>query len=186
MSPVHTPRHAAPLACRVALLAAVFAGALAACTSAPPAPAPPPALTQATPEQMVASIRAAAGDGEGELAVQPLRDPEVEDLRQTAQRLEAQKHYADAARALDDAIAIVSDDPALLQERAEIALLEGDHGTAATLAERAHALGSQVGPLCRRHWATIEQVRLKTGDAAGAAEARTRVDACTVAAPNRF
>ena len=185
MSPAHLTRHATARARCVATIA-ILASALAACTSAPPAPAPSPALTQATPEQMVASIRAAAGDGDGELAVQPLRDPEVEDLRQAAQRLEAQKHYADAARTLDQAIAIVSDDPALLQERAEVALLEGDHAAAASLAERAHALGSQVGPLCRRHWATIEQVRLKTGDAAGAAAAKARVDACTVAAPNRF
>lgn len=178
--------NAASPAGRSTLAACLAMCVLAACSSAPPVPEPVPALTQATPEQMVASIRAAAGDGEDELAVQPLRDPEVEDLRQAAQRLEAQKHYADAARALDDAIAIVGDDPALLQERAEIALLEGDHASAAGLAERAHALGSQVGPLCRRHWATIEQVRLKTGDGPGAAEAKDRVDACTVAAPNRF
>ncbi len=186
MSSLSTLRLARARAGRTALAPFLLACALAACSSAPPAPPPAPALTQATPEQMVASIRAAAGDGEDELAVQPLRNAEVEDLRQAAQRLEAQKQYADAARALDDAIAIVSEDPALLQERAEIALLEGDHATAAALAERAHALGSQVGPLCRRHWATIEQVRLKTGDAAGAAEANGRVDACTVAAPNRF
>ena len=83
-------------------------------------------LTTETPEQMVAGIRAAAGDGEDELAVQPLRDPQVEDLRQTAQRLETQKQYADAAKSLDQALAIVADDPALLQERAEIAVLQKD------------------------------------------------------------
>lgn len=159
--------------------------ALAACASQPLEPVAMP-LTAATPVQMVATIRATAGDGEGELAVAPLRDPQVEDLREDAQRLEAQGHHADAAAALDRAIAIVADDPALLQERAEAALLLGDRDMAAALAERAYGLGSQVGPLCRRHWATIEQVRLVKGDAGGAAAAKRQVEACKVAAPNRF
>lgn len=156
---------------------------LAACTTTPPDLA---MLTTDTPEQMVAAIRAVAGDGADELAVQPLRDPRIEDLRQTAQRLETQKQYADAAQALDQALAIVSDDPALLQERAEIAILRRDFPAAGRLAERAYGLGSKVGPLCRRHWATIEQVRLVHGDAAGAADAKAQVAACKVAAPNRF
>jgi Flp pilus assembly protein TadD len=156
---------------------------LAGCATQPPEL---PVLTTQTPEQMVAAIRAAAGDGEDELAVQPLRDPQVEDLRQSAQQLEAQKRYADAAQALDQALAIVSDDPALLQERAEIALLQKDFPGAGKLAERAYGLGSKVGPLCRRHWATIEQVRLVHGDATGAADAKTQIAACKVAAPDRF
>jgi len=159
---------------------------LSACATPPPVATRPAALTSATPEQMVAVVRAAAGNGEGELAVQPLRDPQVEDLRQTATRLEAQKHYADAAKALDDALAIVPDDPALLQERAEAALLLRDNANAEKLALRAYELGSQVGPLCRRHWATIEQARLVAGDATGAASAKQQVEGCKVAAPNRF
>lgn len=158
---------------------------LAACATPTDRPAATP-LTTATPAQMVAAIRAAAGDGEGELAVQPLRDPAVEDLREDAQRLEAQGDPAAAAEALDRAIAIVSDDPALLQERAELALLLGDPALAGALAERAHRLGAQVGPLCRRHWATLEQVRLLAADPAGAAEARARVAACTLAPPPRY
>jgi len=160
---------------------------LSACATPPPAaPKPVAALTSATPEQMVAAVRAAAGTGEGELAVQPLRDASVEDLRQAATRLEAQKHYADAAKSLDQALAIVPDDPALLQERAEAALLLRDVVNAERFAQRAYELGSQVGPLCRRHWATVEQVRLVAGDAPGAASAKRQVAACKVAAPNRF
>ncbi|MBB6599933.1 hypothetical protein [Luteimonas sp. MC1825] len=169
---------------RIALPCALLV-ALAACASAPPA-APTTALTSATPVQMVATIRASAGDGEGELSVQPLRDNEVEDLRDQAHRLEAQGHVADAAKALDHAIEIVPGDPALLQERAEVALLLGDRAAAASLAERAFALGSQVGPLCRRHWTTLEQVRLLEGDAAGAAAARAAVDACRIGPPARY
>lgn len=155
-------------------------------TPPPPEPSKPAALTTATPQQQVASIRATAGDGDGELAIQPLRDPKVEDLRETAQRLETQQHYADAAKALDDALAIVPDDPALLQERAEAALLLEDPARAEALARQAFELGSKVGPLCRRHWATIEQARLIAGDAAGAATAKAQVAQCLVAGVDRF
>ncbi|WP_202844445.1 hypothetical protein [Luteimonas saliphila] len=168
-----------------AIAALAVALCIAACTTAPPAPEPV-ALTSASPEQMVAAIDAAAGSGEGELAVQPLRDPMVEDLRAQAQQARAQGGYDEAAAALDRALAIVADDPALLQERAETALLQRDYERAGALAERAFALGAQVGPLCRRHWATIEQVRLAAGDAAGAASARHQVEGCKVAGPNRF
>lgn len=178
------PNHLPATSMRIALLCPLLA-VLAACASAPPA-APSTALTSATPAEMVAAIRASAGDGEGELSVQPLRDNEVEDLREQAQRLEAQGHAADAAAALDRAIAVVPGDPALLQERAELALLLGDRAAAATLAERAYALGSQVGPLCRRHWATLEQVRLLEGDAAGAGAARAAIEACRIGPPARY
>lgn len=136
--------------------------------------------------RMVASIRAAAGDGEGELAVEPLRDARVEDLRQQAARLEAAGEHQAAAETLDRAMEIVEGDPALLQERAELAVLLGDFATADVLAQRAYALGSQVGPLCRRHWATLEQLRLLADDAEGAASARQQIAGCRVAGPDRF
>lgn len=167
----------------IAMAAAI--GLLAACASVPPEPSTP-ALTTATPAEMVATVRAAAGDGEGELNVQPLRDPGVEDLRERAARLEAQGFLDDAAAALDDAMALVPADPALLQERAELALLMSDFDLAADLAGRAQASGAGVGPLCRRHWATLEQVRLVRADAEGAAEARAAIDACRVAPPPRW
>jgi hypothetical protein len=160
--------------------------ALAACTSAPPGPPPTRSLTSATPEAMVATVRAAAGQDPNELSVQPLRDPRVEDLRQQAQQAEAQHRDVAAAAALDRALALVPDDPALLQERAEAALLLKDPATAERLARDAEARGSHVGPLCRRHWATIEQTRLLAGDATGAASAHARIAACTVAPPPRY
>jgi Flp pilus assembly protein TadD len=164
---------------------AVLAMLVAGCASVPAEPEPA-ALTSATPEQMLAAIDAAAGSGEGELAVQPLRDPMVEDLREQAQQARAQGRHDDAAAALDRALEIVADDPALLQERAEAALLQREFERAGQLAERAFALGAQVGPLCRRHWATIEQARLAAGDADGAASAQAQVQGCTVEGPNRF
>lgn len=168
--------------------ACVLVLVLAACTSAPhaPPPSPSPALTRVSPEQMLVAIRAAAGRDPDELNVQPLRDPQVEDLREQAQQLEAQHRYADEAAALDRALAITPDDPALLQERAEAALLLHDGPMAERLAREAEAKGAHVGPLCRRHWATVEQTRLLAGDAPGAAEAKARIPACTVAPPPRY
>lgn len=165
--------------------AALAAVLVAACASTPPEPEPA-VLTSATPEEMVALIDAAAGDGDGELAVQPLRDPMVEDLRAQARQARDAGRHAEAAEALDRALELVPGDPALLQERAEAALLLRDFARAGELAERAFALGAQVGPLCRRHWATIEQVRLVEGDADGAASARAQVEGCKVEGPNRF
>lgn len=171
-----------PIRCRCVLLPLLLAG----CASAPaPAPGPAPLIT-ATPAQMVALVRAAAGDGESELAVQPLRDPMVEDLRQDAARLEAQGRHAEAAAALDRALAIVPEDPAVLQERAEAALLLRDYAGSEQRALRAYELGARVGPLCRRHWTAIRLARLARVDAAGAAEAKSRIDACKVAAPERY
>jgi tetratricopeptide (TPR) repeat protein len=168
---------------------ALAAGALlllAACATPPPASPQPVALTSASPEAMVAAIRAAAGHDDSELAVQPLRDPMVDDLREEALQLESRQQYAQAAAALDQALAIVPEDPALLQERAEAALLLRQFDAAEQLARHAYGLGARVGPLCRRHWNTVRQTRLLAGDAAGAAQALTQVEACRVAGPNRF
>lgn len=159
---------------------------LAACSSTPPADPQPTALTSGTPQAIVARIRAAAGHDDAELAVQPLRDSTVEDLRQSALRLETQGQYPQAAAALDQALAIVADDPALLQERAEAALLLGDNAGAEARARRAFELGAKVGPLCRRHWETVRQVRLLAGDASGATSAQVQRDACKVAGPARY
>src|SRR3546814_1095156 len=74
--------------------------ALAACATSQPATPPRGSLTTATPQQQVAAIRAAAGDGDGELAIQPLRDPKVEDLREQAQRLERSEEHTSELQSL--------------------------------------------------------------------------------------
>lgn len=167
---------------RAAIVGSACALLLAACATLPPSTATP----EVAPAAMVAAIRAAAGRDDTELAVQPLRDPMVEDLRQQAQRFESAGRAQDAADALDHALRLVPDDPGLLQERAEAALLLGDLATAARLAEHAWEIGGKVGPLCRRHAETSRQVRLAAGDASGAAAAMARREACTVAAPARY
>lgn len=173
---------------RAIMFSLAFALLLSACSSTPAlSPAPvSTSLTAATPQQMVATVRAAASSGQGELVVQPLRDSRTAGLREQAARLEVQAQYAEAAVALDRALAIAPDDPALLQERAEAALLLRQYSAAEAYARRAWSLGSKVGPLCRRHWATVQQTRLVAGDRAGAAAAREQIAACQVEGPNRF
>lgn len=181
---------------------AVVSLMLAGCAAAPTQPSRPAFDAPAA----VAAIRAAGSADASELDVQPLRDPQVEDLRQQAGQLEAKRMYRGAANLLDQAIAINPEDPALLQERAEAALLLGDPDGAAELAQRAIALGSTVGPLCRRHWETLRQlaqartvdVVIRRGESeaqakqriadavADHAKARSQRDACTVAAHQRY
>lgn len=160
------------------LLPIVIAVILSACAT----PAPTTKfVTTLPPETLVANIRALAGNDEDELAVQPLRDPHVEDLRQQAAELERNRLYRAAADRLDQALAINPDDPAVLQERAEVAILLRDFEQAETLARRGYETGAKVGPLCRRHWATIEQVRIANDDAATAAAAKAQIGTCKVA-----
>jgi hypothetical protein len=159
--------------------------AMAACTSVPPsAESVEPAWD---PVALVAQVRAAAGpESKEELAIRPLRDPMVDGLRESAMQAEREGRYADAATALDQALAETGDDPAVLQERAEAALLNRDLDGAEAFARRAHAVGAQVGPLCRRHWATVRVVRETRSDTAAAAEAQRQLDACKVTAPPRY
>ena len=189
---------------RRSLLLAATLTLLAACSSTPPAP-PVPAFDA---RAAVAAIRATGGAASSELDVEPLRDTQVEDLREDAQRLEREGKVPEAVTALDQALAINPDDPALLQERAEAALLQQQPDSAEQYARRAIQLGAQVGPLCRRHWETVAQATQMRGHYAQTAgrgeeaaaqaaaeasarkttidQARQKRDACTVAAPPRY
>jgi len=171
---------------KLATLVIVLAISACTTTGAPAVPAPP-AIPTVAPELRLANVVAASkGADDRELAVQPLRDPEVQDLRDDAVAAIAARNYPAAAEALNQALLIAPDDPAILQERAEAALLLADYERAETLAKRAFDLGSKVGPLCRRHWAMIEQARLARGLQQDAASAHTQIEACTVAGLNRM
>ncbi len=158
--------------------------ALAACVTPPPVVKAPVDTT--TPAQRLAAVDAAAGNDDKELAVQPLRDSEVEDLRQAAQARRQANDLAGAAAALDQALAIMASDPSVLQDRAEVALLQGDWAAAETFARKSVELGSKTGPLCRRHWATIEQSRLARGEKENAASAHAQLEGCTVPGIMRY
>ncbi|QNP41273.1 hypothetical protein [Lysobacter solisilvae (ex Woo and Kim 2020)] len=187
---------------RNAIGTAAFALLLGACAT----PAPQPAAPAFDAVAVVQAIRAAGAASSSELDVQPLRDPQVEDLREQAEQLQARRMYRGAADLLDRALQLNADDPALLQERAELAFLLRDVAQAQQLAKQALALGSTTGPLCRRHWETqLQAALLRANDrvirrgeseaaavarvGAAAAEvrnARVQREACTVAALDRF
>lgn len=163
---------------------ALVALCLAACSSGPAVPRGP--VDQTTPAQRMAVIESVSTAADNELDVQPLRDPGIEDLRQDAARARSAGNLAVAGEALNQALLLLPDDPALLQERAEIALLQSDYVRAETLAKRAVELGSRTGPLCRRHWATIEQSRMARAQELNAASARAQIAGCTVSGLNRM
>ncbi|WP_374604869.1 tetratricopeptide repeat protein [Arenimonas sp.] len=173
---------------RVAVLG--LALTLAACASAPAGPsssagAAAGKAARVSPAGLVAQVRAAGEQGH-ELEVQPLRDPQVEDLRAQAQAQEAAGKPRAAFETLDRALAISPDDPDLLQWQAELALLRRAWEQAETLAARSFAVGPKLGGLCRRNWATIGHARTMRGADEAAATAHRQGESCTVAPPVRM
>lgn len=166
-------------------LALVAAGLLAACQGGGTPATRAAAVPKATPQALVADVRAIGERGE-ELEVAPLRDPHVEDLLARAQASEAGGRLRDAQEALGLALAITPEAPDLVQWQAELALLGKDWDGAERLASRSYELGPRLGGLCRRNWATIGHARDQRDDADGAAVARRQIDACTVAPPVRM
>jgi len=158
---------------------------LSACATTPaPKPvakAPPPPA-----RDWVAEIRAEAGKLPSHIEVIPLQEAAVADLRAKAQAAEAAKQFDQAEATLDAALAIVPEDPALWQWRAEIALAERRFADAIAHAQKSEAIGPKLGGLCVRNWLTLAAARQEAKDSAGAAAARTRAAACPVPAPIRM
>lgn len=170
------------------LVALLLASSLVACASAPPAPPRVEIDTRAA----LAAVRASGAALPAELDVRPLMDPQVLDLLELAATHEQAGRVDASARAIDQALELSPGDPALLQARAEAALLQGDFTQAQALAQRSHAAGPKLGPLCRRQMETQVQAALaqsRLGDAGAAARAeaaRTGREACTVTPPPRY
>jgi hypothetical protein len=138
-----------------------------------------------TPEQMVADVRAAGLMG-NDLTVAPLRDPQVEDLRQAVSQAETRKDIASAMLSLDQALKISVLDPDLLQWKAELFLLNKNWSSAETSAQQSYDKGPKLGALCRRNIKTLSFARKLRGDVAGAANAERQLLACTVVPPPRW
>ena len=151
---------------------------LDACSLFAPKPVPPPRPLLPTAAEMVAAIRAAGAREQSVISVNPLRDPGVTALQETARRDEQAGQFVAAAAQLDQAIRLSPDSPDLLQDRAEVAVRLHDFATAEQLAHRSWSIGPRLGPLCARNWQTIVEMRLHAGDAAGAATARKWVLTC--------
>ncbi|MBS0455852.1 MAG: hypothetical protein JSS44_00785 [Proteobacteria bacterium] len=164
----------------------LLVGALAACApaTAPPATQVRPALPAA--QQMLAQVRAAGAHAPDSLEVQPLPDPAVADLRQSAAQLEAHADYAGAAKVIAHALTIRPDSPELLQQAAELALVQHDWAHAGQWAQQSFERGPQVGSLCRRNWATLHFVAMAHADAVATQAAVTAQAACTQRPPPRY
>ena len=165
-------------ACALALMLA-----LAACGS--PGGGNAGGVRKLTPAQMLAQVRAAGETGR-ELDVQPLRDPQVEDLRAAAAAAEQRGDWAAADAALLAAVRISEVEPDLSQWRAELALVRRDFPDAEKLALASYERGPKLGGLCRRNWTTLQLARQARGDAGNAAIAQQRVGQCAVNPPVRM
>ena len=135
--------------------------------------------------QMLAQVRAAGETGR-ELDVQPLRDPQVEDLRTAAAAAEQRGDYSAADAALVSALRISTSDPDLTQWRAEIALVRRDWSGAEKLALESFEKGPKLGGLCRRNWTTMQFARESRGDTGNAVIAQQRIGQCAVNPPVRM
>ncbi|GAA0258101.1 tetratricopeptide repeat protein [Rhodanobacter caeni] len=166
---------------RGALLLAV--ALVAGCATPPP---PAPSRTAVPAHDMVAAVRAAGDRESSVIAVNPLGDPGVTGLQDAARADANAGRYADAAAKLDQALKLSPDSPALLQDRAEIAIRLGDFSGAEKLAHRSWSLGPKLGPLCARNWQTIVELRQHADDENGAATARKWLGECHKAAVPRY
>lgn len=157
---------------------------LAACASSPK---PTKAIKPVAPARdWVSEIRAEAAAVPSNVEVLPLRDAVVDDLRAKAQAAETARKFNEAEASLNAALAIVPDDPALWQWRAEIALAERRFTDAIAHATRSAALGPKLGDLCVRNWLTLAAARHESKDVAGESSARAQAKACPVPAPIRM
>jgi Flp pilus assembly protein TadD len=177
-------RRAAGLGALLLVATGLGLGGCSGGTSAGLSDAPSPTRPGAT-GSLVQRVRAAGQVG-NELDVQPLRDPQVEDLRVTAAQAERQGDFSGAGRALKQALLLSPNDPDLLQWQAELALAGRDWRAATQLATRSYASGPKLGGLCRRNWTTIQLAAQARGDGVAAAQAQSKVDTCTVAPPTRM
>ncbi len=115
-----------------------------------------------------------------QLQVYPLQDPAVEILMQHATTLRERGDIDGAKKTVNQALAIAPRDPAVLQEMAELQLLDGDFRSANRLARQSFSLGPKIGPLCERNWNTIALAAPRIGDDQGAREAAREFPQCAV------
>ena len=188
ISPSASSRTASAGVVRLRCAAMLAVAALAAaCTGGPSAGvAGAPSVARSAPTgDLIAQLRS-AGETGVELDVQPLRDPQVQDLRATATAAESRRDFGVARAAIDKAIELSPADPDLLQWRAELALQRHEFAVAEQLARTSYETGPKVGGLCRRNWTTILIAAQARDDAMLAGQARQQAAGCKVAPPVRM
>lgn len=163
-------------------LAAMVLAILAAC-SAQESPPPKPKVVK---RDLLVEIRSQAEALASSVQVEPLADPEVDDLRARARSEEMKGQYESAAAAIAQALALRPEDPTLIQWAAELALVRGQYVEAERDAQRSYELGPRLGEICVRNWLTIKEARGARNDAQGAGSAAAQLPACQVQAPVRM
>ena len=165
---------------RAQRLSALLAAALllGACASAPQAPSPSPSLPAADAARMLAAIHRAGADNHSVLHIHPLRPAGVAALAAQARAAAEVGEYATAAQLFDRALAREPDAPDLLQDRAEMALAQGEWAAAGQFAARALRHGPRFGALCARGWQTLAEIAYARGLTDQYSTARQHVDAC--------
>ena len=115
-----------------------------------------------------------------QLAVSPLQNPAVERMMQDAATLRERGDIDGAIKTVNQALAVAPRDPEVLQEMAELQLLDGDFKSANRLARQSISLGPKIGPLCERNWNTVALAAPRIGDDRGAREAAQELPQCAV------
>ncbi len=154
---------------------------LAACSQ----PAPP--VSAAKPDHdAIAAIRAAGTQSDSAVEVQPLRDPALDGLLKQARELEAQAKYDEAITAAQQALALATAAPDILQFLAELELERQHYKEAAMLAQQSFDAGPKVGSLCARNWQTLIEIRHLLNDAPGVDQAKQQLSVCRASRPVRM
>ena len=164
---------------RAQRLSALLAAALllGACASAPQAPSSPP-LPAADAARMLAAVRRAGADNHSVLQIHPLRAAGVAALAAQARAAAEVGDYATAAQLFDQALAREPDAPDLLQDRAEMALAQGEWAAAGQFAASALRHGPRFGALCARGWQTLAEIAYAHGQTDQYTIDRQHVDTC--------
>jgi len=115
-----------------------------------------------------------------QVAVSPFQNPAVERMMQDAATLRQRGDIDGAMKIVNQALGIAPRDPEVLQEMAELELLDGDFKSANRLARESFSLGPKIGPLCERNWNTVALAAPRIGDDRGAQEAAQEFPKCAV------
>ena len=159
-----------------------LAALLAACSTTEA----PPKQSKVSKRDWLGEIRTQAAKLDSAVEVAPLDDPGVADLTAKARTSEDAKDYDTASKAIQQAIKLRGEDPALWQWSAELSLMRGAYADAEHQASHAYELGPKVGGLCARAWLAIAAARTERGDTQNASSAQAEVAKCQVAAPVRM
>ncbi|MBW8075029.1 MAG: tetratricopeptide repeat protein [Metallibacterium scheffleri] len=157
----------------------VVALLLGACATAPQIPSSsPPPLPAADAARMLAAVRRAGADNHSVLQIHPLRAAGVTALAAQARAAAEVGDYATAAQLFDQALAREPDAPDLLQDRAEMALAQGEWAAAGQFAASALRHGPRFGALCARGWQTLAEIAYAHGQTDQYTIDRQHVDTC--------